>query len=167
MKTINIKLVVAVFLTIDLLIVLLSLYMGLDWLINTQIGFIGSFIITVFSLFGYKKMVENRVSLADEEFFERDTIDKIEDPYELYDEEEPKQKNSQLKENIKHVKTSARGFFSIYRIVGYAVFFILFLILAKSGHFTFLPFIIGVSMVPFGTLVCGIFAYMYTKISIN
>jgi hypothetical protein len=157
---INFKRIVSIFLALDLSIVLLSLYMGFDWFVNTQVGFIGSFIVTVFSLFGYKKMVENKISLIDENFAERDAIDKIEDPYELYDEEESKQNVSKLRENIKHVKGSARGFFSIYRIVGYVAFFILFSILARSGHFAFFPFIIGVSITPFATLLYGIFVHV-------
>ncbi|MDR0408619.1 MAG: hypothetical protein LBH45_06880 [Campylobacteraceae bacterium] len=158
---INIKYIVAVFLALNLLVVLLSLYMGFDWFINTQIGFAGSFVITVFSLFSYKKMVENRVSLTDENFIERDTIDKIEDLHDLYEESE--QRTSKLKENAKHLKTSVRGFFSIYRVIGYALFFISFLTLVKSGHFAFLPFMIGVSVTPLGTLICGIFSYMCDK----
>jgi hypothetical protein len=161
---INIKLIAIIFLTIDLLAALPSLYMGFSWLINTQIGFIGSSAVIIFSLFGYKKMVENKIALTDENFNERDAIDKIEDPYDIYDEEEQKQKIFELKKNIKHVKDSARGYLSVYRISGYAIFFVLFLILIKSGYFSFLPFIIGISVMPIGTLFCGIFRYIYPKI---
>jgi hypothetical protein len=152
---INIKLIAIIFLTIDLLVALPSLCMGFSWLINTQAGFIGSLVVIILSLFGYKRMVENRAH--SENFVGRDAIDKIEDPYDLYDEEEKKQKDSKLKENVKHIKTSARGYLSIYRIGGYIAFFILFLILVKNKYFAFLPFVAGVSVIPIGTLLYAVF----------
>jgi hypothetical protein len=150
---INIKLIAAVFLTLDLLVILFSLYVGFDWLINTQAGFIGSLTVVALSLFGYKRMVESKVHDGSG----RDVIDKIEDPYELYDEEETEQKGSKFKENVKHIKTSARGYLSIYRIGGYVVFFVLFLILVKNRYFAFLPFITGISIIPISTLFYTVF----------
>jgi hypothetical protein len=163
---INIKLAIIIFLTLDFLAAVFSSSMGFDWFVNMQVGFISSFIVIILSLFGYKKMVENKIALTDENLIERDVIDKIEDPYDLYDDYDDEklcQKTSKLKENIKHVKTSARGYFSIYRIGGYTLFFISFLMLIKSGYFLFLPFIIGISIMPLGTLIYGIFSYSIKK----
>ncbi|MDR3346644.1 MAG: hypothetical protein LBS73_05675 [Campylobacteraceae bacterium] len=152
---INIKRAVKLFFVLDLLVVLSALYFGFSWLVNTQVGFFCSFIVTVLSLFGYKKMVENRVELSSDITPQRDILEKIEDPYELYDDER-QSAEPQIKKPPRDVKAAVGGFFSLYRIVGYALFFVAFLMLLKSGYFSALPFLAGVSVTPVGAVVYGL-----------
>ncbi|NEW61638.1 hypothetical protein GSY74_10110 [Sulfurovum sp. bin170] len=60
-----------------------------EWLINSQIGFITSSLVMFASIISYRNMVQSRVDagfvVAEDN---RDTIEKIEDPYDLYGEED-------------------------------------------------------------------------------
>lgn len=80
-----------VYLLLDLLVIIGCIIAGnYLWLINTQVAFISAMIITLGSFWGYKKNIENRVAntyLKEEELLEdRDAIDAIDDPYDLYSE---------------------------------------------------------------------------------
>jgi len=91
---------------IDLLIIILLLSLGRkDWLLNTQIGFISSALVLAASMFSYSQMVYRRLeSGAAAPVDERDEIDKMEDPYDLYSEDTPIEETVQLKEAIKEEK---------------------------------------------------------------
>jgi len=80
-------------LIVDIGIVVFCLLSGhREWLFNTQIGFVSSSLIMFASIISYRNMVQNRVDMgmvvAEDN---RDTLDKIEDPYDLYDEDEIKE----------------------------------------------------------------------------
>jgi hypothetical protein len=153
MMTMTIRRLALTFAMLDLIAIIASIWLGFGWLVNTQAGFFGSLIVTVFSLISYKKMVENRVENYEETG--RDELDRVDDPYELYDDEaaESRPKPSALKQNAKAAKTGALGFFSPLRLGGYALFLVIFVALAKSGNFHILPFLAGVSITPLGAII--------------
>ena len=104
------------------------------WLINSQIGFITSSLVMFGSILSYRSMVEARLHVGSIPDDERDTLDKLEDPYDLYDDEkEENDVNKTLQEVVKeeraNLKKNRRSFwettkdskaaFSFYRLGSY------------------------------------------------
>ena len=104
------------------------------WLINTQIGFITSSLVMFGSILSYRSMVYARLNVGAISDDERDTLDKLEDPYNLYDEEKVKNDEDKtlvevVKEERENLKKNRRSFlettkdskaaFSFYRLGAY------------------------------------------------
>lgn len=163
-----------VFIFLDLCIFIYALvFQNKLWLLNTQIAFISSLLITVASFISYKKNIQNRLSNFDYSKIskdeDRDKIDEIDDPYDLYTEYEEIPENeltaekikeiidgekSKVKRNsIKNTIFSASGFLSIYRIFGYVILIFGFFVLNNNKIFMPIAFIIGLGIVPFGVLI--------------
>ena len=105
-----------------------------DWLINTQIGFVTSSLVMFGSILSYKSMVDARLNVGAIPDDERDTLDKLEDPYDLYDDEKVKDDEEKtlqevVKEERENLKKNRRSFlettkdskaaFSFYRLGSY------------------------------------------------
>jgi len=74
-----------VFFIIDLgVIIFCVLSSHYDWLLNTQIAFFSSLMVTIGSYLGYKKNVSNAVENQMNEDDNYDEIDKMDDKYDLY-----------------------------------------------------------------------------------
>ncbi|WP_151950736.1 hypothetical protein [Aliarcobacter butzleri] len=163
-----------VFIFLDLCIFIYALvFQNKLWLLNTQIAFISSLLITVASFISYKKNIQNRLSNFDYSKIskdeDRDKIDEIDDPYDLYTEYEEIPENeltaekikeiidgekSKVKRNsVKNTIFSASGFLSIYRIFGYIILIFGFFVLNNNKIFMPIAFIIGLGIVPFGVLI--------------
>ena len=174
-----------VFFLVNLCLIIYSL-IAYDtiWLLNTQVAFIGSLFVTLASFLSYKKNVNNRLSnyetphnvLSSQD---RDKIDEIDDPFDLYTEYEeiPEEEltSEKIKEIIKDEKAkvkkdsfkntifSAGGFVSIYRILGYAFLVFGFFALNNNKLFLAVPFLIGLSVVPLSVLL----AKFILKLEVN
>lgn len=162
-----------VFLIVDFgVIIFCFLSSNYIWLLNTQVAFISSVIITIGSYLGYKRNVEKRVQNSTDPALiseDRDKIDEIDDPFDLYSEikqalekelstEEIKQilkeEKAKVKRNtIKNTIFSASGFASIYRIVGYMSLILGFFILNNNGLFDVYSYLAGLFVVTFSVLV--------------
>ncbi|MDN5051767.1 hypothetical protein [Aliarcobacter butzleri] len=163
-----------VFIFLDLCIFIYALvFQNKLWLLNTQIAFISSLLITIASFVSYKKNIQNRLSNFDYSKMskgeDRDKIDEIDDPYDLYTEYEEIPENeltagkikeiindekSKVKRNsVKNTIFSASGFLSIYRIFGYIILIFGFFVLNNNKIFMPIAFIIGLGIVPFGVLI--------------
>ena len=120
---------------------------------NAQVAFLSSFLVIVGSSFAYKKMVDTKVN-AEEYESERDLLDSIEDPHELYDDvplnEAPveeldlkaivKEEKAKIKTfSFKSIKHGVRGSVSLFRIVPY-IFLILGFIALKNNDLLDLGF---------------------------
>ena len=66
------------------LLILLSYFYSFEFFINVQVAFLSSLFVILGSSFAYSKMVKTQVEAETYEV-ERDLLDDIEDPYELYD----------------------------------------------------------------------------------
>jgi DNA primase large subunit len=114
---------------------------------NTQVAFLSSLFVIVGSSFAYKKMVENKI---DSEAYEseRDLLDTIEDPHELYDEvainETPveeldlkaivKEEKAKIKTfSFQSIKHGVRGSVSMFRLLPY-LFLVLGFIALKNNN---------------------------------
>ena len=135
------------FFAITELVILATYFISFSFFINLQIAMLSSFFIIMGSMYAYRKMVDKKV--ASEEFEEqRDLLDKIEDPHELYDEtplneasaeeldlkaivKEEKKKIKIL--NLKDIKKGSKAGFSLFRLVPY-LFLILGFIALKNNE---------------------------------
>lgn len=167
-----------VFILIDLILVIYGfIFQNTIWVLNTQIAFLGSLFITIASFLSYRKNINNRLSSLDEKYQnrsleDRDKIDDIDDPFDLYSEYEQipedelspekikeiiNEEKSKLKKNsIKNAFTSAGSFVSIYRIFAYGILIFGFFALNNNGIFSTFPFLIGLGVVPLGVLLSKI-----------
>ena len=130
------KAIVALLIT-DIGVILFSYFLGgSSTLLNTQIGFLTSSLVLLGSMKSYYSMVEGRLNVGSIPDDERDTLDKLEDPYDLYDDEkqeEDKEKSLQevVKEERENLKKNRRSFFdtakdskaafSFYRLGAYVL----------------------------------------------
>lgn len=141
------------------------------WLINTQVAFISSLFISLATFLSYKRNVSKRLENIDYDAHlsnDRDEIDKIDDPYDLYDDEKVNEKTDftalEIKEIIKEEKSrikqnsfkntiySSTSFISIYRIVGYALLVFGFFSLNNNGLLNVIPYLVGLFIVPLSML---------------
>jgi len=84
-KKTMIKKSLKIFVIVDIGVILICLFLGTsDWLINTQIAFLSSLIVTIGSYLGYEKNVQKRVSDHVNEDDTYDEVDKMDDKYDLY-----------------------------------------------------------------------------------
>ena len=162
-----------VFILLDFCIIFYSLFFqNKFWLLNTQVAFVSSLFIVVASFLSYRKNIQNRLSNLDltqiNEDFDRDKMDEIDDPYDLYTQYDEIPENELTTEKIKEILNdekskikrnsfkntlfSASGFLSIYRILGYGILIFGFFALNNNKIFLPISFIIGLGIVPIGIL---------------
>jgi len=139
---------------IDIFIIILTFLFGEEnWLINTQMGFVPSAFVMLGSMLSYKSMVEGRLNVGAIPDDERDTLDKLEDPYELYDDELKKDDSEKtlvevVKEERQNLKKSRRSVwqttkdskasFSFYRLGSYLILIFGFFYL-NNNHLLEIP----------------------------
>ena len=142
--------ILTVLITVDLILLAVAvIFFDRKVLYSTQIGYITSTLVMVASIVSYRRMVNARVKhkiiTMDDS---KDTIDKLEDPYDLYsedveDEGEEKSLAQTVKEEKKKLKKNRRTVYqtikdtkaalSIYRLGAYALLIIGFLYLNRQG----------------------------------
>lgn len=133
-------------LVIDIAIILLCLTIGENnWLYSTQISFWSSSLVIGASMLSYQRVVfrslENGAAIPDDD---RDMLDKMEDPYNLYGEDEPiestdSSESAEFQEKTKpaHRTTlealkNSKGALSFYRLGSYILLFIGFFYLSSN-----------------------------------
>ena len=154
-----------VFIAIDVLVVIFSLIMQNHWLVNTQVAFFCSLLITIATFFSYKKMVQNRIETS--VYDNKDALKKYEDPFDLYDDEDEEKmaeeaqtkpvKKLGIKESVRNLSRSYKGALSPLRLGAYAILIISSLFLVRHGMFDAVAFFVGLSIVPLGSLVMSFF----------
>ncbi len=167
MTNINRKILNAL-LVIDIGIILFCMLSGnRDWLYTTQIGFFTSALVITASMASYRRMIEKRleygaVPVEDE----RDTLDKIDDPYDLYSDEvipeekelsreefvevvnEEKAKQKENKRSISEVIKDTRAFLSFYRIAAYGLLILGFFYLNRNDYLHIPSYFFALSVPP-------------------
>tara|TARA_B110000046_G_C12948135_1_gene378905 strand:- start:426 stop:947 length:522 start_codon:yes stop_codon:yes gene_type:complete len=162
-KKMMIKKSIKIFAIIDFGIILICLLSGhLDWLINTQIAFLSSLMVTVGSYLGYKKNIENRVVEHINNNDSYDEVDKMDDKYDLYSpevlEEEINESMKPIKQNyLANLKSGFSGMTSFYRIFGYVGLIIGFFYLNNNDYLHIYSYILGFLIVPVSSLIVGLF----------
>jgi len=160
-----------IFFIIDIGVIVFCLLMGqFDWLLNTQIAFVSSLIVTIGSYLGYERNVDNRVKNHVNEDDNYDEMDKMDDKYDLYSPEVPEVEVNKIptKEEIKEAmkpikqnhfanfKSGFAGMASFYRIFGYVGLVIGFFYLNNNGYLHIYSYILGFLIVPLSSLIISI-----------
>ena len=137
---------------------------------NLQVAFISSFIIMLGSFYAHKKMVDSKIQTQSFES-DRDALDIIDDPHELYDEtplndadaedlnlkEIVKEEKKKIKTfNLKSIKEGGSASFSLFRLGGY-LFLALGFIALKNNE------ILQISIYLPSLLVGIVVGYMISK----
>ena len=133
---------------IDIVIILFCAVSGrMDWLYNTQIGYLSSALVLGASMFSYSQMVYRRLEEGDIVLNDdRDMLDKIEDPYDLYSEEtflddvqalkntikEEKQKMKQERRSLLQTLKDSKASLSFVRLGAYLLLFAGFFYLSSN-----------------------------------
>ncbi|PHR54996.1 MAG: hypothetical protein COA44_11630 [Arcobacter sp.] len=135
------------------------------WLLNFELAFISSVFIILGSFHGYKKMINRRLEVG--EGMNNELMDKLEDPYNLYDDEsenldiendqknevdlvtvvkEEKKRLKQDKQTIKKTIQSTPGIFSPLRFIPYAVLIMSFIALNNNHILDVVAFLVGLGV---------------------
>lgn len=148
MKSATIALII-----VDLIIISITFLFGEEnWLINTQMGFIPSTLVMFGSMLSYQSMVKGRLAVGAVPDDERDTLDKLEDPYELYDDvknsysektlvevvKEEREKLKKSRRSIWQTTKDSKASFSFYRLGSYILLIFGFFYL-NSNHILNIP----------------------------
>ena len=135
---------------------------------NTQVAFLSSLFVILGSSFAYKRMVDAKVK-SDTYEDKRDLLDEIEDPHELYDEEEineapveeldlkaiVKEERAKIKTfSFQSIKHGAVGSVSLFRLLPY-IFLILGFIALKNNNILDLSFYLPALLIG---IIAGSFA---------
>jgi len=115
--------------------------------LSAQVAFVSAFLILLGSMYSYRRLVERNLE-NETAMHQEDLVEKIDDPYDLYGEDEPageegrplkeviKEEKARLKSSratVKHVSKSTPALFSLYRIVPYAVLALGFIALKNNN----------------------------------
>jgi len=134
-------------LAISEILIVATTFISFTFFINLQVAFLSSYFVIVGSMYAYKKMVKNQID-ANVINEDRDLLDQIEDPHELYDDvdiNEAPADELDLKEIVKEerakiktfnkdsIKHGARGSVSLFRLVPY-LFLVLGFIALKNNE---------------------------------
>jgi len=132
--------------------------------INAEVGFFSAFFIILGSSYAYKRMVQSQIANGNY-VEERELLDKIEDPHELYDEKpindtpyEELDLKSIIKEekakvksfSFKNAKYGAKGGISAFRIVPYVLLVLGFIALKNNELLTLWYYLPGLT---FGIII--------------
>ena len=145
-----------------------------EFYINVQLAFLSSFFVMLGSMYAYKGMIDTQVK-TQSYVSDRDMLDSIDDPHEVYDEFEVndtpvdelnikeiiKEEKKRIKTfNLKDIKKGSRAGFSPYRLVPYIFLIIGFIALKNNSLLdiaVYLP-----------SLLVGIVAgYIFSKVTLK
>jgi ABC-type transport system involved in cytochrome bd biosynthesis fused ATPase/permease subunit len=159
----NRKILTALLIVDGLLIFVSAALFSMDILLNTQIGFLSATLVMIGSMVSYRRMVdarvENEVITTD---IDKDVIDKLEDPHDLYSEEvkeEPvediraaiKEERAKLKANKRslfEVLRDTKAALSLYRIGAYIFLVLGFMYLNRHGILHIPSYLFALSLPP-------------------
>ena len=153
-------------LIVDIAVLAVAVWMQGDWLINTQIAYVTSALVMGGSMFSYANMIRQRLAAGViPDGGDRDTIDQLEDPFDLYSEAEPSAEAEpvsaeMIKSAIHEEKTrmkahrrsvtqglrDSRAAMSLYRLGAYGVLIFGFFYLRGNHLFQPLPYLAGLAV---------------------
>jgi len=160
-----------IFAIVDILVIFVCYFVGTtDWIINTQVAFFSSLMVTLGSYLGYQKNVQKRMESHVNEDDTYDEVDKMDDKYDLYSPEVPdievneNPTKEEIKEAMKPIKqnyfanfkSGFMGMASFYRIFGYVGLIIGFFYLNNNGYLHIYSYVLGFLIVPISSLIISI-----------
>lgn len=147
--------------------ILVLLMFSFKTYINFEIAFLSAAAIMMGSMYSYSRLVNNRIN-SGETPLSQDAVDTIEDPFDLYSEQEPYDDNMELKDVIKEekkriknqpVKNAVVGsgaLVSMYRLVPYLFLVIGFIGLNNNQLLSLFPYLSGLGVGVIGGYFTGI-----------
>ena len=160
MNSTNRKILI-VLVSVDILLLVVSvIFFDIKVLYSTQIGYITATLVMIASIMSHRRMVNARVKhnivTMDDS---KDVIDKLEDPYDLYSDDEVveekslaqtvKEEKKKLKENRRSVYQTikdTKAALSFYRLGAYILLILGFLYLNRHGLLHIPSYIISVGI---------------------
>jgi len=142
----TVKKAISIFFGVQILIFLIYFYSQKIFL-NIEVAFLSAFLIILGSSFAYQRMIHNKLDTNQYED-DRDPLDNIDDPYELYDKVEinnapaeeldlkqiVKEEKAKIKTlSLNSAKHGVRGSFSIARLVPYILLVLGFIALKNNN----------------------------------
>lgn len=128
---------------------------------SVLMGYLSASFVLLASMRSYKKVVEKGIE-NETHFDDRDVIDKVEDPYMLFDEDEPKEEKTEedlvevVKEERARLKGKGRSFLEIlkdskaslapYRLLSYAIMVVGFVFLQRHELLTIIPYLVALTL---------------------
>lgn len=154
----TVKKTISIFLVAEL-ITLATTMVSYKFFLNAQIAFLSAFLIIIGSMFSYKRLVDKRVETGVYSDDNRDELDKIDDPYDLYDENEEvklesedikaviKEERKRLKANsFKNTKIASGATISVFRIIPYVFLVFGFIGLQNNQNLMIFPYLLFLSI---------------------
>ncbi|MDD2266593.1 hypothetical protein [Sulfuricurvum sp.] len=144
--------------------VLVLLFLSKEVYSNFTVAMLSSMLILMGSLYSYRTMINQRVETADIED-NKDVIDMMDDPYDLYEEEREnevadikqmiKEEKARQKSNIvQNTTKNASAWISLYRLIPYAFLILGFLALNNNHSLLVLPYLLGLAAgIPLGYFI--------------
>lgn len=123
---------------------------------NFAVAMTSSMLIVIGSLYSYQAMIARRIEDTDIED-NKDVIDMMDDPYDLYEEERLeeisdikamiKAEKARQKSNIvQNTTKNVSAWVSVYRLIPYAFLVLGFITLQNNHLFSVLPYLVGLGM---------------------
>lgn len=140
----------------DVVAICIALLQGGEWLLNTQVAFFCSLLITLASFRSYHRFVRSRVDAG---MIPEDAYDKFyrndEDEEDDAQEEQKSLKAAKIgfKESFKNLSLSYKSALSLYRIVSYVILFLAVLFLIRHDKLDAVAFFVGLSVVPLSSFM--------------
>ncbi len=148
------------------------LYGDKSLLLSSQIAFLSSTLVIIASFSSYQSMVKERLSLLGGDnqelgFDDRDVVDKIEDPYGVFEEREKdrdenlsaeqllkleKERLKEEKRGVKEVVKDMKPTFNIFRLLAYAILVVGFLYLNEKKFLIISIYLLSLS-IPIATAI--------------
>ncbi len=154
MMRITVKRTISIFLVAELITVATNI-ISYKFFLNAQIAFLSSFFIVLGSMYAYKRLIEKRVDAGAFSDDNRDAVDKIDDPYDLYDENEDsaletqdirtviKEEKKKLKaNNFQNTKRASGATMSAFRIIPYIFLVFGFIGLQNNQNLMIFPYLL-------------------------
>ena len=167
MTKIRIKKLIFLFFLADIFVVIFSYFKGFNFFISSQVGFISSVLITLSSFWGYKKLVQHKLSIGDIPKDDIDELDKIDDKFDLYDDEKKEAKDFReviamekarqkgFKSSAKNLQKSFFATISPLRLFSYIFLILSFLYLNTHHLLDIFGLFLGLGVVSFVSLSAG------------
>jgi hypothetical protein len=141
----------------------LSVYIGKGWILNSQIAFLSSSLVMLASMLSHARMVRARIETGEKLLEDRDLVDRIDDPHDLYAKDKPvevsknekslKETIREEKQKIKAAKRSplealrdSKASMSFYRLGAYALLIFGFVYLNNNHLLHPLPYLLGLGV---------------------
>jgi len=138
------------------------------WLLNFELAFFASMFIIFGSFSGYKRMIQRRIDSG--EGLDETLLEKIEDPYELFEDEslktdeqtdlkevikEEKKRLKQNKETFKKTVKSTTGILSPWRFIPYVFLVLSFIALNNNHILDIFAFLMGLGLGILSAVIIG------------